>query len=90
MKLVLPLLQTFLNITVVTSLICNGLIFLHNLLLGNLHRKGKNSVLWKCENYWSVSKEIEVDREEKKIKLKSGKRGGVVCSLVFVDFISLR
>lgn len=42
-----------------------------------------------------MSKEIAVDREEKLIKLKSGKRGFVVvglfvCWLVFVGFISIR
>lgn len=69
----------FLSITVVTTLICNGFIFLHNILLETLHGKGKNSIAGRYEGYQRVSKEIEVDRKEKMIKLKSGRRGGFCC-----------
>lgn len=74
----------------VTTLICNGLIFLHNFLLGTLHRKGKNSIaveIWRLPE----SEQGDWSRQERKIiKLKSGKRGGflflLVCLLVFVVF----
>lgn len=76
----------------ITSFICNVFIFLHNLLLRNLHRKGKNSV---AVELWQLleSEQGDCSRQGRKTDWRVGKEVLLLLFvgwLVFVGFISMR